>query len=175
MRFCPMNKVPLDALHSLCIQEFPSPDPVPSAAVCLINIDLFRPACHSPTLCPPGALWPPGLCSSRPRRAAIISDRCHQPRVSAVVPTAPAHLPFQATGPCPPPASPHPQPLVPTLGVSAPRDLSVKPGHLCLEPHPCRAQLPRPDVPVSYALVWFMANQAWAWLLLWMQVLTESA
>ena len=102
----------------------------------------------------------------------IISDHCHQPQVGAAAP-APAYLPSQATGPCPPPASPPPQLIVPTLGVSAPRDLSVKPGHLCLEPRPCHAQLPRPDVPVSYALVWFMANQARAWPLLRMQVLTE--
>ena len=103
----------------------------------------------------------------------IISDHCHQPRVRAAAPAAPAYLLLQATGPCPPPASPPAQLLVPTLGVSAPRDLSVKPGQLCLEPRPRRAQLPRPDVPVSYALVWFTANQARAWPLLRMQVLTE--
>lgn len=103
----------------------------------------------------------------------IISDHCHQPRVSAAAPTTPAYLPLQATGPCPPPASPPAQLLVLTLGVSVPRDLSVKPGQLCLEPRLRRAQLPRPDVPVSYALVWFTANQARAWPLLRMQVLTE--
>ena len=46
----------------------------------------------------------------------IISDHCHQPRVRAAAPAAPAYLLLQATGPCPPPASPPAQLLVPTLG-----------------------------------------------------------